>query len=198
MSAETCSVVIEHANVHYTVTGPDAAPVVLLLHGASFSSVTWQEIGTIDTLVQAGYRVYSIDLPGFGQSEATEIPTTKWLRKFLTAVEIESPIIVSPSMSGRFSLPLATEYPDLIAALVFIAPVGVPRYVDALQVVQCPVLIVWGENDSLIPLEQADQLAAAIPGSEKLVLHGAGHAAYMEGTEQFHAELLKFLAHVKS
>ena len=194
MCAETCSVVIEHAHVQYTVAGPANAPVVVLLHGASFSSATWQQIGTIDALVKAGFRVYAIDLPGFGHSAATEIPTTKWLRKFLTAVDIDSSIIVSPSMSGRFSLPLLTEYPDVVAGLIFIAPVGVPRYLDELQAVRCPVMIVWGENDQLIPLEQADQLADAVPGSEKQVILGAGHAAYIEKTEEFHAVLLQFLA----
>ncbi len=194
MCAETCSVVIEHAHVHYTVAGPENAPVVVLLHGASFSSTTWHQTGTIDALVRAGFRVYAIDLPGFGQSEATEIPTTKWLRKFLTALDIDSTVIISPSMSGRFSLPLLTEYPDVVAGLVFIAPVGVPRYLDELQAVRCPVMIVWGENDQLIPLEQADQLADAIPGCEKRVIPGASHAAYIEKTEEFHAILLQFLS----
>ncbi len=198
MNAETCSVVVEHAKVHFTVAGSAAAPAVLLLHGASFSSATWQEIGTIDTLVEAGFRVYSLDLPGFGQSQATEIPTTKWLHKFLTAVDLQRPIVVSPSMSGRFSLPLATEYPDSLAALVLIAPVKVPHYADDLHIIRCPVLIVWGENDTLIPLQQADQLAGAIAGSEKLVIRGAGHAAYMEKTQEFHTALLQFLRSVVS
>jgi pimeloyl-ACP methyl ester carboxylesterase len=196
MSVETCSVVIEHAHVHYTAAGPDTAPTVLLLHGASFSSTTWQELGTIELLCEDGYRVISIDLPGFGESAATEIPTTKWLRKFLTAVDITSPLIVSPSMSGRFSLPLAMDYPDIPAALVLVAPVGVPRYLDQLHAVRCPVLIVWGENDRLIPLEQAEQLHQQIPQSEILVLAGAGHAAYMEKADEFHAALRDFLARV--
>jgi pimeloyl-ACP methyl ester carboxylesterase len=196
MSVETCSVVIEHAQVHYTAAGPDTAATVLLLHGASFSSSTWEQIGTIQELLDDGYRVVSIDLPGFGESEATETPTTKWLRKFLTAVDITSPAIVSPSMSGRFSLPLAVDYPDIPAALVLVAPVGVPRYIDQLQNVPYPVLIVWGENDRLIPLEQAEQLHQIIPHSEKLVLAGAGHAAYMEQTAEFHRVLRAFLARV--
>lgn len=198
MSVETCSVVVEHANVHYTVAGPEEAPVVMLLHGASFSSDTWLQIGTIDVLTAEGFRVYSIDLPGFGKSQATEIPTTKWLRKFLTAVEIESPVIVSPSMSGRFSFPLATDYPEIPAALVFIAPVQVSRYLDRLAAVLCPVLVVWGANDRLIPVEQADQLAGAFADGQKLVIEEAGHAAYMEKTELFHQALCEFLRKVKS
>ncbi len=196
MGVESCSVVIEHAQVHYKAAGPEEAKIVVLLHGASFSSATWQEIGTIELLVNAGYRVLSVDLPGFGQSEATEIPTTKWLRKLFTALSVVSPIIVSPSMSGRFTLPLAVDYPQVPAALVFIAPVGIARYLDHLSTVPCPVLVVWGENDKLIPLEQADQLANAFPHSQKRIFPGAGHAAYMDKTAEFHQELSQFLATV--
>ena len=196
MSVEPCSVVIEHAHVHYTAAGPTEAPVVVLLHGASFSSATWQEIGTIDVLLDAGFRVLSVDLPGFGDSAATELPTTKWLRKLFTALAIQSPIIVSPSMSGRFSLPLAADYPDIPAALVFIAPVGIPRYIDHLSSVKCPALVVWGENDKLIPLEQADLLADALAHGQKRIIAGAGHAVYMEKTDEFHQALREFLATV--
>ncbi len=84
----------------------------------------------------------------------------------------------------------------MIAGLVFIAPVGIPKYLENLNVVECPVLVVWGQNDQLIPLEQADQLVTAVAQGEKLVLEGAGHAAYMDKTQEFHTALLRFLQRV--
>ncbi len=197
MNVETCSVEIEHTKVHFVTAGPASGRPIVLMHGASFSSATWEQIGTIDTLAAAGYSVYGVDLPGFGKSEATELSSSKWLLHFMTVVGIDRPVaVVSPSMSGRFSLPVAAENPSSLAGLVLVAPVGVPKYLDRLGKLTCPLLVVWGQNDRLIPLEQADQLLAAVGHGEKLILQGAGHAAYMDKTEEFHAALLDFLEQI--
>src|SRR6516162_10484876 len=112
MSAiQSKSVEVDGAHVHYLLDGPEAGSPVVLLHGASFSAETWRERGTISLLAQAGYRVYAIDLPGYGKSAPGAGPPARWLAQLLDQLHIEKPVVVSPSMSGQFALPLVTGEP---------------------------------------------------------------------------------------
>ena len=59
--------------------------------------------------------------------------------------------------------------------------------------VKCPVLLIIGENDLLMDVEQGKQAHEAIVGS-KLVVLPSGHAAAIELPDRFNSTVLEFLS----
>jgi abhydrolase domain-containing protein 14 len=184
---------VEGGKVHYLIEGHENGRPVVLLHGASFTSETWNEIGTIKALVDSGCLVYALDLPGFGRSTPSMGSARTWLKTVLDLLQIDRPVVVSPSMSGSYAVPLAIEDPMRISGLVALAPVGILKHEPSLGRITVPVLAVWGENDTLIPQSYADLLVRSVKDGRKVVIAGGSHAPYMSDPASFHAELLRFL-----
>jgi pimeloyl-ACP methyl ester carboxylesterase len=63
-----------------------------------------------------------------------------------------------------------------------------------LNEVACPALVVWGDGDRLISVQDADVFVELIPGSRKVVFEDTGHMAMLERPAAFNALLGEFLA----
>jgi 3-oxoadipate enol-lactonase len=59
--------------------------------------------------------------------------------------------------------------------------------------IRAPTLLVWGEDDALVPAEVGERLATLIRGSQLKLIRGAGHQPHWEAPEAFHAVILPFL-----
>lgn len=68
-----------------------------------------------------------------------------------------------------------------------------PRLERRLARITCPTLIVWGENDRLIPPVYAEAFRRAIPGSEVVVLSGTGHMPMFEKAQEWSKVIGEFL-----
>ncbi len=56
-----------------------------------------------------------------------------------------------------------------------------------------PTLIVWGQQDPLIPVSHAHRALQAMPASRLEIFAGAGHYPYLDDAERFAAVLLDFI-----
>jgi pimeloyl-ACP methyl ester carboxylesterase len=64
-----------------------------------------------------------------------------------------------------------------------------PRYPS----LDLPVLVVWGEEDTWIPVDHAHRLAASIPSARLRVLPRAGHLVQLDAPEGLTGELQRWL-----
>ena len=64
---------------------------------------------------------------------------------------------------------------------------------DRLQNLKRPLLTIWGEEDSILPVSQAEAVKRALPRSVTRVLPECGHWPHMEKSEQFNELLVRFL-----
>ena len=64
---------------------------------------------------------------------------------------------------------------------------------EVLPRIAVPTLLLYGSADARSPLRMAEELHAQIPGSELVVIPGAGHLGNMEAPERFNAEVRRFL-----
>jgi abhydrolase domain-containing protein 14 len=181
------------SELHMLVAGPAEGRPVLLLHGARFHSGTWREIGTYRKLAEAGFHVVGLDLPGYGSSEPVEVPREAFLAELLPVLDLVEPVIVVPSMSGGFAFPFLIQHPERASGFVPVAPGGVDHYEAELSRIRIPTLILWGDNDTVIPLALGEMMASKIEGSRLHVLNDARHPCYLDRPDEFHRVLLEFL-----
>ncbi|MCS3780103.1 alpha/beta fold hydrolase [Tsukamurella ocularis] len=113
---------------------------------------------------------------------------------------------------GRVPIKLFVDNADCARVLAGLPHAGTPRaftrtlraVIDPLgQVVtmldrtyvadSLPVLVVWGSNDPIIPVEHAHLLHASLPLSRLEVFDGAGHFPFRSDPERFLAVLNEFI-----
>ncbi len=193
MGITSKSTAVAGKQVHYLATAGHSLPIVLL-HGASFSSTTWQETGTLEALEAAGYQACAIDLPGFGRSESASTAPAAWMNELLGQLSITSPVLLAASMSGTYALPFVTAHPSGISGFVAVAPVSIPAYREQLHQITAPVLAIWGEQDRIVPIGDAELLVNSVRQGQLVIIPNGTHAPYMSDPAFFNRELLQFMA----
>lgn len=124
MEVEQRRLKFKNFELHYRVAG-QGRPVVLV-HGLSGSAHWWRQ--TIPALA-GRYRVYALDLAGFGGSRSGSFElreASRQLLAFLDALEIEKPILVGHSMGGFIVADLTAQHPERVEKLVLVDAAALP------------------------------------------------------------------------
>lgn len=121
-----------YGGVFYTVRGE--GPSLLLLHGvyAGASSFEWRS--NFEALSQR-FRVFAVDLLGFGRSDKPETPPTAALMEamiedFVRHVPGEGTLAIATSLTAAWTVHLAAHHPNLFGGLVLVNPTGVLTLID--------------------------------------------------------------------
>ncbi|MCF8104688.1 MAG: alpha/beta hydrolase [Desulfohalobiaceae bacterium] len=166
---------------------------VIFLHGASFEAQTWLNLGTLDLLKDNGYPVHALDMPGFGRSEPCAAAETEIIQAYISAENLEKPVIVGPSRGGRYALETYFAHPEGIGGLVLVGSVGIAENESRFKDIRVPCLLVWGSEDTVSNPENGRFLDREIPDSKLVILDGAPHPCYLEKADPWHKSLLSFL-----
>ncbi|XP_053289358.1 protein ABHD14B [Pleuronectes platessa] len=178
----------------------EARMSVLLLHGIRFSSENWLHIGTLETLARAGCRAVAIDLPGLGQSKSAEAPApvgelapASFLKGVCEQLGLGPVVVISPSLSGMYSLPFLLQHQALVRAYVPVAPICTDRFTaEQYQSVMVPSLIVYGDQDAQLG-EASLRNLSNLSNHSVVVMKGAGHPCYLDDPDTWHKALTGFL-----
>jgi pimeloyl-ACP methyl ester carboxylesterase len=110
---------------HWRVLGPCQAPALVLVHGFGASSGHWRHNAPV--LAAAGWRVYGLDLLGFGASDQPAhhrrrpLDNRLWARQleaFLAEVVQAPAVLVGHSLGSLVALSCAVFFPRRVRALV--------------------------------------------------------------------------------
>jgi pimeloyl-ACP methyl ester carboxylesterase len=111
--------------IEYTVRGKGKP--LLLIHGFGASIGHWRK--NIPVLAEAGYRVFAIDLLGFGGSDKALLDYslevwTQQIKDFWQEHIQEPTVFIGNSIGGLISLQAIAEYPEIAAGGVLINCAG--------------------------------------------------------------------------
>ena len=118
---------VEERTINYVEVGKPDQRMVLFVHGAPGSSSNFLRF-LQDTVLAAQARLISVDRPGygfsgFGKSEISIQKQAAMIKPILEKNQHpKAPILVGHSYGGPVIAQIAMDYPDLVGALVMVAP----------------------------------------------------------------------------
>jgi pimeloyl-ACP methyl ester carboxylesterase len=111
------------------------------------------------------------------------------LRHIALAYVFRHPSRIAPDLA--YQVMTGTGKPGFLTALDALTDYD---FRDRLDDVKVPVLLVWGREDNLVPVQDADEFERLIPDARKVILDDTGHVPMLERPETFNELVVDFLA----
>jgi carboxymethylenebutenolidase len=209
------TLIVDRAPMRVYVNAPAGGPhpgVVVIMQGTGLDAFA---TGIADRLAAEGYATIAPDLyhrepPDSNGSLATIMQKIGRLRDEQIEHDVNTAIaylqgmgcpkigIVGFCMGGRVAYLMAARNPNLAAAVVFYGGNIMNAWGDnpapfaLTPQIHCPVLGLFGSEDTNPSPEDVRQLDAALTAAGKVhefhIFPGAGHAFMTEGSPRYHAE----------
>jgi pimeloyl-ACP methyl ester carboxylesterase len=167
----------------------------VLFHG----SVAWSEFWrrTIDALAAARFRVIALDVPPFGFSDRPggytrsdqAVRVNDVLRNLQAAVPEYIEVLQKPWVLRGST----TDFADWLHEFLGSERTALSADRRSYQNIKIPVALLWGDEDSITPPDQARDLQTLLPQATLTLLSGLGHIPQIEDPDAFNDALLKSL-----
>jgi pimeloyl-ACP methyl ester carboxylesterase len=170
------------------------------LEGADLagSSVGASMAAEMAALCPASLRRLALIAP-FGLFDDADPPTDPWAQRadavpglMCADVEIWKALKEVPEGANSVEWPIEQTRASEAAARIF-WPLGNTKLEKRLKLIQAPTLLIWGEQDRIMPRSYADRFAQGIAGrTETAVIAGAGHLAELDRPAEVAAAIVRW------
>ena len=166
------------------ISYPERADRLLLAAAAGISVTNLHRRPTMT----AARVTTALGVGAIAASYARTVVARSRLRYVALSPVVRHPNLISPAIA--FELVRGTGKPGYLGALDALLSYD---FRDRLPEIGCPTLLVWGAEDMMVPVRDADEFERLIPDARKLVLADTGHAPMLERAETFNRHLIEFL-----
>jgi pimeloyl-ACP methyl ester carboxylesterase len=136
----------------------------------------------------------------FGLFDAADPPADPWAQRaaelpgMLTAdPEVWKALKAVPEGANSVEWPIEQTRASEAAARIF-WPLGNTRIEKRLPLIKAPTMLIWGEQDRIMPRSYAARIAAALAGpTETRIIAGAGHLAELDQPDAVAGAILSWV-----
>ncbi|HEX4248839.1 MAG TPA: alpha/beta hydrolase [Pseudonocardia sp.] len=201
---ELFSALLQGWGLAWPDTAPDALPHVVahdyggavtlrahLLHGAAYRSLALVDVVALAPWGSDFFRLVGANSEVFGAIPA--VMHEALVRAYVGTAAAQpmtrpaEDMLVGPWLGDRGQ---AAFYRQIAQAD--------QRYTDEVEPhypsLRLPVTVIWGAEDSWIPVDRAHRLAALIPGARTHIVPGAGHLIQLDAPAALTGHLMRWLA----